>query len=238
MGVWDGVERYERRCMELETHQVHEEENHKWLVSQFPHFPSWPPPDDNLALGPTWHLCTPPTLPMPHYQCPSFWTWACCFGCEPIVSNVTPLSQTQDHCFKCEPVISNVSPSFRVWAHCFEHEPVILNVSLSFWMSACCFEHQPIISNVSLSFLTSACRFECEPIILNVSPSFQTWAHHFQCNPWMALTVTVNATRPGHRVQAMSTMYSIDKGRFGSYLKLCDFTSLFMTLQVELRLNK
>ena len=29
-----------------------------------------------------------------------------------------------------------------------------------------------------------------------------------------------------------------DKGRFGSYLKLCDFTSLFMTLQAELRLNK
>ena len=29
-----------------------------------------------------------------------------------------------------------------------------------------------------------------------------------------------------------------DKGRFGSYLKLCDFTLLSMTLQVELRLNK
>ena len=29
-----------------------------------------------------------------------------------------------------------------------------------------------------------------------------------------------------------------DKGHFGSYLKLCDFTSLFMTLQAELRLNK
>ena len=29
-----------------------------------------------------------------------------------------------------------------------------------------------------------------------------------------------------------------DKGRFGSYMKLCDFTLLFMTLQVELRLNK
>ena len=29
-----------------------------------------------------------------------------------------------------------------------------------------------------------------------------------------------------------------DKGHFGSYLKLCDFTLLFMTLQVELRLNK
>ena len=30
----------------------------------------------------------------------------------------------------------------------------------------------------------------------------------------------------------------VDKGRFGSYLKLCDFTLLSMTLQVELRLNK
>ena len=30
----------------------------------------------------------------------------------------------------------------------------------------------------------------------------------------------------------------VDKGRFGSYLKLCDFTLLFMNLQVELRLNK
>ena len=29
-----------------------------------------------------------------------------------------------------------------------------------------------------------------------------------------------------------------DKGRFGSYMKPCDFTLLFMTLQVELRLNK
>ena len=31
---------------------------------------------------------------------------------------------------------------------------------------------------------------------------------------------------------------SIDKGHFSSYMKLCDFTLLFMTLQVELRLNK
>jgi hypothetical protein len=29
-----------------------------------------------------------------------------------------------------------------------------------------------------------------------------------------------------------------DKGRIGSYTKLCDFTLLFMILQVELRLNK
>ena len=29
-----------------------------------------------------------------------------------------------------------------------------------------------------------------------------------------------------------------DKGHFGSFMKLCDFTLLFMTLQVELRLNK
>ena len=32
--------------------------------------------------------------------------------------------------------------------------------------------------------------------------------------------------------------HSVDKGRFGSFMKLCDFTLLFMTLQVELRLNK
>ena len=29
-----------------------------------------------------------------------------------------------------------------------------------------------------------------------------------------------------------------DKGHFGSYMKICNFTLLFMTLQVELRLNK
>jgi len=29
-----------------------------------------------------------------------------------------------------------------------------------------------------------------------------------------------------------------DKGRIGLYTKLCDFTLLFMILQVELRLNK
>jgi len=29
-----------------------------------------------------------------------------------------------------------------------------------------------------------------------------------------------------------------DKGRFGLYTKICDFTLLFMILQVELRLNK
>ena len=29
-----------------------------------------------------------------------------------------------------------------------------------------------------------------------------------------------------------------DKGCFGLYMKLCDFTLLFMILQVELRLNK
>ena len=30
----------------------------------------------------------------------------------------------------------------------------------------------------------------------------------------------------------------VDKGRIGLYTKLCDFTLLFMILQVELRLNK
>jgi hypothetical protein len=34
------------------------------------------------------------------------------------------------------------------------------------------------------------------------------------------------------------TWQSGDKGRIGSYTKLCDFTLLFMILQVELRLNK
>jgi len=36
---------------------------------------------------------------------------------------------------------------------------------------------------------------------------------------------------------ALDAMY-IDKGRIGLYTKLCDFTLLFMILQVELRLNK
>jgi len=31
---------------------------------------------------------------------------------------------------------------------------------------------------------------------------------------------------------------SSDKGRIGLYTKLCDFTLLFIILQVELRLNK
>ena len=39
--------------MESETHQVREEANRKRLVSGFPHFPSPPPPDDNITLGPT-----------------------------------------------------------------------------------------------------------------------------------------------------------------------------------------
>ena len=35
-----------------------------------------------------------------------------------------------------------------------------------------------------------------------------------------------------------TNMISADKGRFGSFMKLCDFILLFMTLQVELRLYK
>ena len=31
---------------------------------------------------------------------------------------------------------------------------------------------------------------------------------------------------------------AVDKGHFGSYMKICDFTLLFMILLVELRLNK
>ena len=40
------------------------------------------------------------------------------------------------------------------------------------------------------------------------------------------------------RLPSLVAAARVDKGRFGSYLKLCDFTLLSMTLQVELRLNK
>ena len=45
----------------------------------------------------------------------------------------------------------------------------------------------------------------------------------------------------GSAVEQLDLLFLLgtaDKGRFGSYMKLCDFTLLFMTLQVELRLNK
>ena len=42
----------------------------------------------------------------------------------------------------------------------------------------------------------------------------------------------------GYSAMNIQTWHDGDKGRFGSYLKLCDFTLLSMTLQVELRLNK
>ena len=35
-----------------------------------------------------------------------------------------------------------------------------------------------------------------------------------------------------------TTYVHADKGRIGLYMKLCDFTLLFIILQVELRLNK
>ena len=41
-----------------------------------------------------------------------------------------------------------------------------------------------------------------------------------------------------HAPLEQSNSHAGDKGRFGSLMKLCDFTLLFMTLQVELRLNK
>ena len=44
--------------------------------------------------------------------------------------------------------------------------------------------------------------------------------------------------RDGRHVEMLKRTTSGDKGHSGSYLKLCDFTLLFMTLQVELRLNK
>ena len=161
MGVWDGVERYERRHMELETHQVREEENHKRLVSRFPHFPSWPPPDDNLALGPTWHLRTPPTLTNAHH-----------FEHEPTILGVSPSFQMWPHCLEHKTIVSNVSLSFWISAHHFECEPVILNVSLSLWTWACCFKCQPVVLSVSPSFRMWARHFECQPVVSNASPSF------------------------------------------------------------------
>jgi len=69
--------------MESEIHQVREEANRKRLVSQFPHcFPSRPPPDNNIALGPTWRLRTPPTLTNAHDP-------VACFECEAVGSNMS-----------------------------------------------------------------------------------------------------------------------------------------------------
>jgi hypothetical protein len=45
---------------------------------------------------------------------------------------------------------------------------------------------------------------------------------------------TLTTKKQNSRAQKATT----DKGRIGSYTKLCDFTLLFMILQVELRLNK
>ena len=185
MGVWDGVERCERRCMESETHQVREEANRKRLVSRFPHFPSWPPPDDNVALGPTWCLRTPPTLtnachfehePVISHAGLSFRMWACHFAHEPVISNMSPSSHMRAHRFECE-------PSFRMQARCFEHEPVVLHASLSFQMWARHFAREPVVSNMSPSSHMRACHFECEPLISHASPSFRTWARHFACGP-------------------------------------------------------
>jgi len=45
-------------------------------------------------------------------------------------------------------------------------------------------------------------------------------------------------TTKRHVTDAGNLRRHVDKGRIGSYTKLCDFTLLFMILQVELRLNK
>ena len=40
------------------------------------------------------------------------------------------------------------------------------------------------------------------------------------------------------RFSSAAMWRTVDKGRIGSYTKLCNFTLLFMILQVELQLNK
>ena len=100
--VWDGIERYKRRYMELETHQVCEEANNKWLAFWFPHSPLWPPHDDKVALRPTWCLHTPPTL-----------TNTYCFKHEPVVSTISPLFCTWACCFEHEHIILDVSLLFK-----------------------------------------------------------------------------------------------------------------------------
>jgi len=57
MRVWDGVKRCERRCMESEAHQVHEEVNHLWFASGFPHSPSSPPLDNNIRKNVNSQCC-------------------------------------------------------------------------------------------------------------------------------------------------------------------------------------
>ena len=158
MGVWDGVERCKRRHMGSETHQVCEEANHKWLVSWFPHFSSWPPPDNNVTLGPTWCLCTPPTLTNachfkhePSNVSLSFCMQACCFECEPIILHASPSFRMWAHHFACEPVVLNMSPSSCMWAHHFKCEPIISHAGLLFWMWACCFKCDPWMTATSIT---------------------------------------------------------------------------------------
>jgi len=221
--------------MELETHQVREEANHKQLVSQFPHFPSWPPPDDNMMLGPTWRLCTPPTL-----------TNACHFKHKPTVFGVSPSFWMWPHCLKHETVISNTSPLFRTWARHFTHEPVILNVSPSFHMQAHRFEREPVISHANPSFWRWACHFACEPVVSNMSPSFWLWACHFECDPWTtatSLTMTVNATKSWsaghiisrHNVQGVFISILSQKCNYFIYYHVQDWSGTGCELVLQLQ---
>ena len=73
-------------------------------------------------------------------------------------------------------------------------------------------------------------------------PSIQYPAAH---SPMTTRTVTQASNHPLSSLSTARLSFVFDtflsggdKGRFGSYLKLWDFTLLFMTLQVELRLNK
>ena len=50
--------------------------------------------------------------------------------------------------------------------------------------------------------------------------------------------LTLVCMNSNYKYQTSSNHWSDDKGRIGSYTKLCNFTLLFMILQVELRLNK
>ena len=63
--------------------------------------------------------------------------------------------------------------------------------------------------------------------------------HPGKC-PWLSYhlqLLMISPFSPFLTVRVTSAAIA-DKSHFGSYIKLCDFTLLFMTLQAELRLNK
>jgi hypothetical protein len=57
--------------------------------------------------------------------------------------------------------------------------------------------------------------------------------HHWDQSPNMT-PMYIMRTDAEYRYPCASGCCCIDKGRIGSYTKLCDFTLLFMILQVEL----